>query len=347
MRDALRSLRALALEWSGINHLRRARLDGSCAAILNYHRVLSHAEAQRDCVEPGMYVTPETFSLHLSCLEDEFRVLPLHEIVERLLDSGSLPPLACALTFDDGWRDNLLHALPELLRRGMPAAIFVVSERVGTRGSFWADEVTVALGGWSLSEQQELRLALGAPLTGDPVYSIIEHLKDLPPADRERKLEQIRKAGSMPADAARTLLDWDELQTLAAQGFDVESHGLTHATLTTLPVPDVRRELEQSLRMLQSHGFARHRLLAYPAGRSNARVAGLAAQAGYRAAFTIERALASTSSSHLALPRLMLHDAMSRTRAQFFTRVPGSARKLAQVPEFFRERPYRDGGFAV
>jgi peptidoglycan/xylan/chitin deacetylase (PgdA/CDA1 family) len=67
-----------------------------------YHRVLPRAEAARDFVEPGMYVTPETFAQHLDWLDSEFRVLPLHEIASNLMEGRSLPHGAVAITFDDG-----------------------------------------------------------------------------------------------------------------------------------------------------------------------------------------------------------------------------------------------------
>ena len=38
-----------------------------------------------------------------------------------------LPPAAAAITFDDGYRDNLEIAAPILKRRGLPATLFVAS----------------------------------------------------------------------------------------------------------------------------------------------------------------------------------------------------------------------------
>ena len=48
-----------------------------------------------------------------------YRVLPLAEIVSRLACGKRLPVGATAISFDDGWRDNRDHALPELEQRGM------------------------------------------------------------------------------------------------------------------------------------------------------------------------------------------------------------------------------------
>ena len=121
---------ATARTLSGRNSRDWSRLDGSCAAILMYHRVLPRADAACAAVEPGMFVSPKTFARHTAWLDERFAVMPLREIVDRLRDGRRLPLGACAITFDDGWRDNLVHALPTLEARRLPATIFVVTDRV-------------------------------------------------------------------------------------------------------------------------------------------------------------------------------------------------------------------------
>ena len=123
MRHHLRRALDAGLEWSGANRRARRRLDGTRAAVLMYHRVLPAPDAERLAVEPGMFVTPETFERQLEWLEASFRVLPLSEVVARLADARPLPERACAISFDDGWRDNHTHVLPALARRGLPATI--------------------------------------------------------------------------------------------------------------------------------------------------------------------------------------------------------------------------------
>ena len=116
-----------------------------------------------------MYVTPESFARQLSWLETHFRVLPLHELVARFEQARALPHGACAITFDDGWLDNYAHALPELARRGLPATVFVVTDRVGTEGGFWPDEVCLRMAPFSEPDRRRLAAKLGATSSGDAV----------------------------------------------------------------------------------------------------------------------------------------------------------------------------------
>jgi peptidoglycan/xylan/chitin deacetylase (PgdA/CDA1 family) len=323
MRAALRWLRANAFESIGANRRRRDRLDGSCAAVLMYHRVLPQDRVSREQVEPGMFVTPETFSRHLCWLAEEFSVLPVHEILGRQARGDSLPPRACAISFDDGWRDNLEHALPALERHGLPATIFVVTERVGSEGAFWPDEVCRRMAPLPLDRQRGLARSLGADVRGDPVACMLAHLKRVSEAARGDLLDSLRGQTAAPASSGRELLDWDDLARLADARIDIESHGASHAILTGLPDEAVERELRTAREQLLERGHGRHGLLAYPSGRYDERVRAIADRLGHAGAFTTEPGLLSARSERLALPRIGLHEDISGSRAEFLYRFPG------------------------
>src|SRR5690606_32629403 len=76
---------------------------------------------------------------------------------------------ACAVTFDDGWRDNYQFALPVLVETRTPATVFLVSDLIGTDRLFWPNRLARLLA-W-----------LGERATHDP------------------SLEWLRKLGAMPA----------------------------------------------------------------------------------------------------------------------------------------------------
>ena len=65
-----------------------------------------------------------------------FTVRPLEEIVDSWDRGIPPPPRSLAITFDDGYRDNLVHAWPVLRRRRYAATLFAVSGHVGDR-SVW------------------------------------------------------------------------------------------------------------------------------------------------------------------------------------------------------------------
>lgn len=321
IRRSLRRVRAQLREWTGSGARVRAQLDGSRAAVLMYHRVLPADRARRDAVEPGMFVTPATFARHLDWLVEAFRVLPLGEIAARLRAGRPLPERACAITFDDGWRDNSEHALPALEARGLPATVFAVTGRVGTPGGFWADEVVRRMQTLPAPARREVALSLGvsAP-AADPCPALLDSLKELPAQALERSLGRIREATSDAPPPERELLDWDELERMARAGVAFESHGVSHAALVGLGPEALEAELRGALRHLRERGHARDGILAYPFGLWNATVATAARRAGYTAAFTTARGLAAASDDAFALPRIGLHEDVSATRVEFLER---------------------------
>lgn len=333
----VRRARAVVGLATGASARARARLDGSCAAVLMYHRVLPLERARRLHVEPGMFVTPETFARHLDWLARDFTILPLAEIVDALESGTTLPRGACAVTFDDGWRDNLEHALPALQARRIPATIFAVSDRVGTTGAFWPDEVCRRLA--PLDPREQRRILEGIGLAGsiesdDPIEGALLALKALSDDERTAVLERLRRATAPGAGALadeRELLDWSELDRLAEAGVDIESHGASHAILTSVSRAVAKEELVRSLATLRDHGHARHGLLAYPSGAFDDGVVTLARTAGYRAAFTTQVGLASRGGDSLRQPRVAVHEDISRTRAEFLRFVPGTARASTET----------------
>ena len=50
-------------------------------------------------------------------------------------------PHAAAVTFDDGYQDNLDNAAPALAAAGVPATLFVATGHVAEGQGFWWDEV--------------------------------------------------------------------------------------------------------------------------------------------------------------------------------------------------------------
>jgi peptidoglycan/xylan/chitin deacetylase (PgdA/CDA1 family) len=324
LKATLRRVRASLFELGGVHARERRALDGSRAAILMYHRVLPREKARDLRVEPGMYVTPTTFRHHLEWLREAYRILALSEIVERLAAGRPIPERACALTFDDGWRDNFEHAFPCLQRAGLRATVFLVAQRVGTLGAFWPDDVVRRLTDLPPAERTRIAERLGGGGGRNPIESILDRLKSLKQSALAAALAELDGlAPGGPVAPERELLDWSEIETMARSGIEFESHGLSHALLTSLSPREAERELKESLRVLQEHGHARHRLLAYPSGAENTAVCGLARDCGYQAAVTTAPGLAGRDTDPLRLPRLGIHEDVSGSRAEFHRRVPG------------------------
>src|SRR5215218_491100 len=123
-----------------IGRLRRATLrpknrTDQRVVILLYHRV---AELRSD--PWGLGVTPRHFAEHLKVLRQYAHPIGLQQLVQGLRD-GVLPERSVAVTFDDGYADNLHGAKPLLERYDIPATFFLTTGFLGQEREFWWDEL--------------------------------------------------------------------------------------------------------------------------------------------------------------------------------------------------------------
>lgn len=95
--------------------------------ILSYHNI---DDAPAGVAMPGLYVPPAEFARQMWSLRRlGLRGVTLTEGVERLARNDVRDVVA--ITFDDGYRDNLRYALPVLQEYGFAATCYVVSDRIG------------------------------------------------------------------------------------------------------------------------------------------------------------------------------------------------------------------------
>jgi peptidoglycan/xylan/chitin deacetylase (PgdA/CDA1 family) len=148
------------------------------ATILAYHSV-------DDRPEYRWSLAPEAFEAQMAALAARgARVVPLAEIVRRLRAGEPLAG-ATAITFDDGYRDNLEVALPILERYGFPATVFICPERLGLPNGFGIERLG----------RQELRTLAASPLITIGSHAMTHRiLTDLSPAEAREELRASRAA---------------------------------------------------------------------------------------------------------------------------------------------------------
>ena len=109
-----------------------ARVFGG-ALILGYHRI---ANVKHD--EYEVCVSPEHFAEQMDVISKHTNPIGLGKLVQHLKED-SLPPKSIAITFDDGYADNMYQAVPILEKYKIPATIFVCTGYSGKE--FWWDEL--------------------------------------------------------------------------------------------------------------------------------------------------------------------------------------------------------------
>ncbi len=235
-------------------------------SILIFHRVL----AQPDPLFPG---EPDVarFDALLGWLRAWFNVLPLHDAL-RGLARGALPARAAAITFDDGYADNLLHAVPLLRKHGLHATFFVASGFLDG-GRMWNDSLIEALRATRCTH-------LDAGLAGVPVLPLrslaerraaldclIPALKHLEPAARAAAVRQVAECCAVPLPDD-LMLSSAQLRALRDAGMAIGAHTLSHPILARLEPAQARREIAEGRARLETLLGERVALFAYPNGKA-------------------------------------------------------------------------------
>lgn len=317
-----------------VRRIRRWFRSRGGPAILMYHRIATPA------VDPwDLAVSPEHFAEQLESLRAHRTTLSLDSLVARL-QSGDLPRNAVALTFDDGYVDNLVQAKPILEAAGIFATVFLTTGLIGSGEEFWWDELarmvllhaepvstTLTLGTEFLpielppiDPQEEPRAPWRGwqqPVTArEKVYlAIWQALWCRPPNSRKAAIEQLRLFfAPAPPNPEDLPMEVEDVRKLVSDFISVGAHGRFHQPLISLPVEAgfeemVRtREEAEAMSALPVNGFA------YAHGACNPQIIEMARRAGYRwACCTNENAVDRKSADLHALPRIAVGDWSGRT----------------------------------
>lgn len=297
-----------------VRRLRRRGAARPSAAILLYHRV---ADRRPDPL--GLCVHPDRFEEQLAVLAQR-QVIPLAELAAAVR-AGDVPAGALAVTFDDGYADNLHAALPRLRAAGIPATVFAATGHIEQgRGFFW-DEVTrlleeapapvleVDIGGerrrWPAAAPDERARAR---------YELHHLLQPRSPEVVEAALAQLRGWAGVDdgMDEADRPLTPAELRALA-EGVAIGAHTRAHVSLRFQPAERQRAEIEGSRDDVERWTGARPAGFSYPFGIPGRdfvpRTAALVREAGFGHAVGNAPGPVDATTDLFALPRWVVPDA--------------------------------------
>jgi peptidoglycan/xylan/chitin deacetylase (PgdA/CDA1 family) len=299
-----------------------------------YHRILAPRKAE--VIEPGMYVTPQTFCKHISFLKNHFRIIPISEAISR--DRNHFPgkpekPL-CALTFDDGWRDFYDNAFPILKKYEIPATVFLPTDFIGTDRWFWTDRLCFAFGrvknlpekiSLLQSASQVVRKLKEISVRGNAwLERAIETLKNHPLDEVEQALSELDRFFQIGLAKERSFISWDEAREMRKFGLiSFGSHTKTHRILPMLDRKTIVQEMEESKKKLIEEGVEEPGRISfcYPNGNWNEEITQLVKDAGYSLAVTTEKGWNEKGENPYLLKRIGVHQDISSTQALFACRV--------------------------
>ena len=161
-------------------------------------------------------VTPEIFEEQCRILaENGWFGAGLEEAEEFLLGNAPLPPKRFLLTFDDGYLDNWVYALPIMRKYGHKGVVFVTADRLSGKVGF--------------GRSDNGKAAIGQRPSLQDVWDGRCSEADLPDVDAPMRS---REAGYAVKEDA--FLSWDEARAMESGGvLRIAAHSMRHERVLT------------------------------------------------------------------------------------------------------------------
>jgi peptidoglycan/xylan/chitin deacetylase (PgdA/CDA1 family) len=307
--------------------------------ILLYHRVAAPA------TDPQLLsVTPQRFADQMAYLSGHCEIVSLRELVSRMPKARPESRMV-AVTFDDGYGDNLSHAKPILESCNVPATVFVATAALDARSAFWWDELEqlllhpsrlpsslkLEIDGrvfeWDLGDDAEYTsdgfashrtwnvLRRDDPTERHRLYRVLCRLfKPMVEARRQQALSELRTWAGFALDGCRgpNMLSKDDVRSLAdGRWVDVGAHTMSHQVLAGLPLAAQRTEIVSSKQCLEALAGRPVTSFAYPYGTRadySTDTARLVKEAGFAVACSNYPEAVTRTSDVYQLPRFVVRN---------------------------------------
>jgi peptidoglycan/xylan/chitin deacetylase (PgdA/CDA1 family) len=269
--------------------------------VLGYHRVVEDFGAAARTEMPSMLISSRMFERHLDCIGRHFTFVTLDEIGQHIAGGRRFERPVAAVTFDDGYRDVYENAFPVLKRKGIPGAVFVVTDLIGR--PFWQVHdklyhlMTKAFAAWDDPQREMAGLfhALRLPAecvtrnrlaAKNPMFAVTSILPELPLVEVRRLMDGLEATVGNGFHHVPLTLNWAELAEMRKAGMTIGSHTKSHVSLPTEAPEVVAEELGASKRQLERYLGGPIAHFAYPGGQFTPAVVDEVSRAGYQFAYT-------------------------------------------------------------
>jgi peptidoglycan/xylan/chitin deacetylase (PgdA/CDA1 family) len=267
--------------------------------ILGYHRVVENFATAARTEMPSMLISTSMFERHLEWLGRHFRFVSLDEIGDHAANNQPFDEPVAAITFDDGYSDVYEYAYPTLKRKGIPAAVFVVTDLVGrdhwqthdklyyllTKAfACWGDPRRGLLGALAVLHLPPVLAARAS--TRSPMSVVAAMLPSLSQSDVHRVMTYLEHSVGNGFHNIPQALTWPMIAKMREAGFTIGSHTKTHVSLPMEPAESAIEELAGSKQTIEQHLGEPVVHFAYPGGQFTPRVVDTVAGAGYQFGYT-------------------------------------------------------------
>jgi peptidoglycan/xylan/chitin deacetylase (PgdA/CDA1 family) len=291
--------------------------------ILMYHRVVE--KLPEDFCDPALFVTADTFEMHLKLLSEFFDIVSLESMIKT-----NQKGRCCSITFDDGWQDNYEFAFPLLKKYQVPATVFLPAGMIGSSEWFWFEKLRFLYKDLKLNGNPQHFIkyfqdripywkpeSMGSELLSD-LTSIIKHLSG-------ESIDDLMTGAyvdlNVKPPSQKIIMNWDDVSEMGRSGITFGPHGLRHYMLPTIEYKVKKKEIIESLEVLRDKGVPAVPFFSYPNGDWDDQSIALLYEAGYHGAVTTRLGCITSQTPPFLLNRVGIHEYISHSPSLFWFRL--------------------------
>jgi peptidoglycan/xylan/chitin deacetylase (PgdA/CDA1 family) len=241
------------------------------ALMLLYHRIVPDDEVAPE-FNPNSYseVTCSLFEEHIIELAARFHVVSIDHLYQHILKKSK--DFVVSITFDDGYKDNLIYALPILERHNVPATFYITTRfPEGDTWMWWYEFWDYILTVDYVVVEFESRVQKWRT---DNIKNKLQCYYDLKKViiglgyNEQKSFAEIVTQNATRKQYDNLCLKWDEIKSLGAHSLaTIGAHTHTHSALSMLSEEEAYSEMAQSKKLLEKKLGYSVNSIAYPYGR--------------------------------------------------------------------------------
>lgn len=290
-----------------------------------FHRV----SPDRDYLWDPMSV--ELFDKCIKYISSNYKVITIESLVDlSLLDSKNN---YATISFDDGYKDNIIYALPILEKYKVKASFYVVTDCIDKNIPTWTHILEYTFQNTKKSNINLQYVFLPEYLRVDKLNSVKERLeyviklkpfiKTINHEDRTQILNHISEYFN-DVKLPELMMDWHDLNKLISNGHQIGSHTVSHCMLGTISDRNLQeKELLDSANIIFQKLGVFPTTISYPVGSYNATTIQISKRVGYKIGLAVKQDVYTPDKSDLfEIPRIELYnESWIKTRLRISNRL--------------------------
>ena len=217
----------------------------------------------------GLTVSTSNFENHIKILKSKYKICSMDEFIENLKKNSN--KFMVTITFDDGYKDNLVHALPLLEKYKVPALIYVATKFLNKNVDMWWYELGEAIHNNSklsfIYDKKNFNLNLENYKQKSIAYNNLTKIFMKLKIDQQTKLMEKITGTTKRKNYSIICLNSEQVKLLDNHPLiTIGSHGHNHENLNILSDKEMKFDVTMSLEILENLLNHKVKHFCYPFG---------------------------------------------------------------------------------